>query len=428
MALFDFRGAARAHPVTPTLPDDASFAAAVRAVVTEHLPALLGEPLLTVAERPRSTADLLALDAAGLPVVVQVTPRLTAAGLLEALDTAGRAAGLTRADLAAKHPDGPDRFYAALRAFFDSVPVTRPGPSAPGTVRLVIVCADVEDSLLHALAFLRSGAARVEVLHVGMLAGRGGQRLVDVSPLQPEQAAARRAVESVLTGAITTVPLAAPGVPGQPRPAFGATAPPVAATTTPATTTPVTTTPATSTPSTTAPATTPQSTTPLTAAPPAASPVPAPPPAPAQVLPALHVVSVAASDAVYVPTFLDVPLAPAGLPERPADAPAQGEVSPILDLLAPPRDPAAVVGPVDAALSALASELDEPLPLVWLRHRRGERFEVVLHQDGSLHTEDGTRYADPTWAASAVSGGTASDGWRVWRVGDEGRTLAELRG
>lgn len=394
MALFDFRGAARAHPVTPTLPDDASFAAAVRAVVTEHLPALLGEPLLTVAERPRSTADLLALDASGLPVVVQVTPRLTAAGLVEALDTAGRAAGLTRADLAAKHPDGPDRFYAALRAFFDSVPVTRPGPSAPGTVRLVIVCADVEDSLLHALAFLRSGAARVEVLHVGMLAGRGGQRLVDVSPLQPEQAAARRAVESVLTGAITTVPPASPGVPGQPGSAFGATAPPVAATT----------------------------------AQPAASPVPAPPPAPAQVLPALHVVSVAASDAVYVPTFLDVPLAPAGLPERPADAPALGEVSPILDLLAPPRDPAAVVGPVDAALTALASELGEPLPLVWLRHRRGERFEVVLHQDGSLHTEDGTRYADPTWAASAVSGGTASDGWRVWRVGDEGRTLAELRG
>ncbi|SDB96861.1 hypothetical protein SAMN05216410_1188 [Sanguibacter gelidistatuariae] len=356
MPLFDIRGAGRAHPVTPTLPDDASFAAAARAVVSEHLPALLGEPLFTVAERPaasveqrasverQATADLLALDTSGLPVVVQIMARLTAQGLLEALDMAGRASRLTRADLAAKHPGGPDRFRAGLRAFFDAAPAARPETPSPGTVRLVIVCADVEDSLLHALAFLRSGTTRIEVLHVGLLAGRGGQRLIDVSPLRPEQAAAGRAVESVLTGTVPAVP--------------------------------------------------------------------------------------APADA-YVPVFLDLP--PDDLPERPSDLPANGlgpyaaPVSPVLDLLAPPRELSDVVGPVDAALAALASGLDAPLQLVWVRHRRGERFEIVLHPDGSLHTEGGTRYADPTWAASAVSGGTASDGWRVWRVGDEGRTLAELR-
>lgn len=375
MPLFDIRGARRALPVATTQPDDASFAAAARAVVSEHLSTLLGEQVVTVAEKPRSTADLLALDSTGRPVVVQIMPQLTAEGLLEALDVAGRASRLTRRDLAAKHPGGPDRFYATLRDFFDAVPVTRHERPTSGAVRLVIVCADVDAALLPTVDFLRSGAGHVEVLHVGLVAGSGGQRLIDISPRETRTAsavsAARLAVEQALTGAVPVVPPEAE-VPGQVRSAFGSVTPPVGV---------------------------------------------SPPTGPDE-------------SSAYVPVFLDLLQGLPALPGRPSDLPVPGadqDVSPVLDLLAPPRDPSSVVGPIDADLAELARALDEPLPLVWLRHRRGERFEVVLHPDGSLHTEEGVRYADPTWAASAVSGGASSDGWRVWRDGDHGRTLAELR-
>lgn len=392
MPLFDIRGARRALPVATTQPDDAAFSAAARAVVSEHLSVLLGEPVVTVAEKPRAAADLLALDSSGSPVVVQIVARLTASDLLEALDAAGQAARLTRRDLAALHPGGPDRFHAALRELVDAAPAARhqAPSSALGTVRLVIVCAEVEAALLPSVEFLRSGAARVELLHVGLVAGQDGQHLVDVSPLAHGAAtsvtaaavparvvAARRAVEHALTGALPVVPRAAAQGSGELRSAFGTVAPPAGAT----------------------------------------APVPVSPD-PDDEAPA------------YVPVFLDLPHGLPALPARPSDLPPPAddqEVSPALDLLAPPRDPGAVVGPVDSQLAALARELAEPLALVWLRHRRGERFEVVLHPDGSLHTDAGVRYADPTWAASAVSGGTASDGWRVWRAGDHGATLAELR-
>ncbi|MEP7765890.1 hypothetical protein [Sanguibacter sp. 25GB23B1] len=87
-----------------------------------------------------------------------------------------------------------------------------------------------------------------------------------------------------------------------------------------------------------------------------------------------------------------------------------------------------VHGPTDDALGELASALHEALPLVWVRHRRGERFEALLHPDGTLETSDGERYADPSWAANVVSGSAAADGWRVWRAGESGPTLAELLG
>lgn len=390
MPLFDIRGTEHALPVATTQLDDASFAAAARSVVSEHLSTLLGEQMITVAETPRSTADLLALDSSGRPVVVQIMPRLTAQGLLEALDVAGRASRLTRGDLAATYPDGPDRFHATLRAFFDSVPVARHEAPTPGIVRLVIVCAEVDAALGPGVDFLRSGSPRIDLLHVGLIPDHHGHRLVDVSPMAgtsgsapasrgavaPEVRAAWRAVEHALTGAVPVVRREDAQPAGHPRTAFGSVAP-----------------------------------------------VGASAPLPQLVLPE--------EPSSYVPVFLDLPERLSALPGRPGGLPTpdldDGEVSPNMDLLAPPRDPASVVGPTDPALAQLARDLHEPLVLVWLRHRRGERFEVVLHPDGSLHTEGGVRYADPTWAASAVSGGTASDGWRVWRVGDHGRTLAELR-
>lgn len=132
----------------------------------------------------------------------------------------------------------------------------------------------------------------------------------------------------------------------------------------------------------------------------------------------------------YVPTFLDLPRELAALPSRSGDRAVAFDVAPLagLDLQRPAPSLPTATGPVDPDLAALARTFVEPLNLVWVRHRRGERFEVTLYPDGSMRGADGSRFNDPTWAANALSGGSMADGWRVWRVGADGPSLAELDG
>jgi Restriction Enzyme Adenine Methylase Associated len=76
-------------------------------------------------------------------------------------------------------------------------------------------------------------------------------------------------------------------------------------------------------------------------------------------------------------------------------------------------------------LSAIARELGGAT-LVWVRERRGERFEAHLRSDGTLQLADGKIYLDPDAAARAAIGVERDvDGWRTWRVGEHGPTLAE---
>ncbi|WP_230685268.1 hypothetical protein [Cellulomonas sp. JZ18] len=63
--------------------------------------------------------------------------------------------------------------------------------------------------------------------------------------------------------------------------------------------------------------------------------------------------------------------------------------------------------------------------LVWARERRGQRFTALLMPDGLVELPDGTRVASPDEAATLVSGVEGVDGWRAWRLGDGGPTLAE---
>ena len=66
--------------------------------------------------------------------------------------------------------------------------------------------------------------------------------------------------------------------------------------------------------------------------------------------------------------------------------------------------------------------------LVWSRQRRGQRFVATLRSDGLIQLPDGAVFADPDAAAAAVAGSEYPvDGWRLWRVGDGGPALADLR-
>ena len=96
MPLFEV-DAERPVLVQPPQPAGA-FGTDAQRVVDGNLDSLLGEQIFPVAH---GTSDdephLLALDAAGLPVVIEVTAELTESALTQALNHAGRAGRLTRA-------------------------------------------------------------------------------------------------------------------------------------------------------------------------------------------------------------------------------------------------------------------------------------------------------------------------------------------
>ena len=146
----------RPRLVQPMQPLAGTFLGEVRTLLSEHLPAVVGEPLFAV--RARSTMpehadvpELLALDVTGRPVILEVAQVVDDGAIVDALRHSGAAARLTSADLArAYHPD-PDRFAADYAAFRDQVPFARPADLRHGT-RLVLVCSEVAAESVDTLA------------------------------------------------------------------------------------------------------------------------------------------------------------------------------------------------------------------------------------------------------------------------------------
>jgi hypothetical protein len=152
-------------------------------VVESHIDGLLGEQIFPVS--PGVGPDephLLALDASGAPVVVELVSRLDDAALSRALDHAGAAGRMTRGQLASLYAAGPQAFQRDVAEFYDSVPITRSAQGRPG-VRLIVICQDADDDVLNAVDFLRQPSMPVEVLRLGLVHGADGRRFVDVSPL-----------------------------------------------------------------------------------------------------------------------------------------------------------------------------------------------------------------------------------------------------
>jgi hypothetical protein len=360
MPIFEL-DAGRPVLVQPMQPAAGTFPADTTSVVANHLGSLLGEPLFPVRTRQQGAdgPHLLAVDAAGQPVVVEVVQMLDADALVRALRFAGAAARMSSTDLARAYHGGPERFATELVAFRENVPVAVAHAAARhGGGRLLLVCSEVAENLADVVEFLRQAGRQVEVLQVGVLRGADGRRYVDLSPLRP-QVPVRRAVEPatlhmVSAGAADTAsqPVVRPDQPLRDhRHVQGGSAdqPPAAGRTG------------------------------LTWA----GPVPS---------------AGAAAPTGTFPSVLPVPVGPAA---------------------APPPDP---------MLAALAGELATSTTLVWARQRRGQRFVVTLRADGLLQLPDGAVFAEPDAAAAAAAGSEYPvDGWRVWRIGDDGPTLAELR-
>jgi hypothetical protein len=369
-----------------------------RAEVGDQLDALLGEHLLPVRTRTPGADEphLLAVDASGRPVVVEVVGRLDEAACLRALSHAGRAAKMSADDMAAVYSGGARSFGPHLEAFRRTVsPSSLVRPSTGGGARLLVVCTEIAPEVDDVLEFLVQPGHHVEVLRVRVTADPAGGRLVDVVPVD-------RSVPVHEAAGLR------PGdLPVRRRDRRTD-----------------------------------------------ATPEPTPPPRPTVVPPPFAVRAVPDPAPTGQPAPNGVPTVPTGVPTGvpatarttapagshpaeprpvPSTVPATGPV---------PRDePISVVpGPAfpssttseyrrhgpDPRLTEIAARREGPTPLVWVRRRRGERYDAVLHTDGAVETR-GKRFGDPDRAAAFASGGTVVDGWSVWRVGDEnGPSLGDL--
>ncbi|WP_449386292.1 restriction system modified-DNA reader domain-containing protein [Cellulomonas soli] len=431
--------------VQPMQPLAGSFAQECAALLAGHLAAIAGEPLFTVRSRasvPEHTdaPDLLALDASGRPVVFDVAQVIDDDALVTAMRRAGQAGRMTVTDLARAYHVDPGRFgidYAAFREQVSSGPQT----SRREGVRLVLLCSEVAAEASDSLAFLRGPGRHVEVFQVGVVRGVDDRRLVDVSPLAVHEGV-RRTVEptalrlvrssEAFASAMAYHPddMRTPGGSGvgrRPSPPTGelravgpAERPPVPQPT-----------PLSRrnghTPTDQSEPTEPTEQTGAGDEPDRQTPAPA----------GLRTLVPADVSAVPAAGMLTGPTAAlrASMVTPTASGQGTGGATPWRSLRhddtltdwGPLTDPSLQVP--DPALTTLAKSRRALTTLVWLRERRGQRLQALLRADGLIELEDGSVYADPGEAAAAASGSESTvDGWRAWRLGDGGPTLAEATG
>lgn len=188
----------RPRLVQPMQPLAGSFAQEVSALLTHHLAAIAGEPLFVV--RTRGTAsdrsdlpEILALDARGRTVVVDVAQVLDDDAIITALRHGGAASRMTTTDLSRAYHADPGRFAVDYAAFREHVPYTGAQADSRDGVRLVLLCAEVAAEATDSLGFLRGYGRQVDVLQVGVVRG-DERRLLEVSALALHEGA-RRTVE-----------------------------------------------------------------------------------------------------------------------------------------------------------------------------------------------------------------------------------------
>ncbi len=443
----------RPRLVQPMQPLAGTFLGEVRTLLTEHLPAVVGEPLFPIRTRAAlpdhvDVPEILALDVTGRPVVLEVAQVVDDGAIVDALRHAGAAARLTAADLArAYHPD-PTRFATDYAAFRDQVPFARPAELRYGA-RLMLICSEVAAESADTLAAVRGPGWPVRVVQVGVLRGPDGRRLLDVSPLAEHEAARRsaeptslRLVQSAQPGSAGPVPVPLdderpepPFIPTQPPTIPGRWPVPAATAGRPAPRAGSMTSSAQSaaaydrSPS---PATRPSpSLANLMAAPGRHDPNPAPLSSRTgahQLLGAGSESAPSAHPALSGPSA--PPSAPPVLPGPPASSFTPSFPSPGIDSpYAPASFAFAAPGSPLPQLARVAAAVRAPASLVWVRVRRGQRLEATLRSDGLIQVADGTLFADPDLAAAhAAHSEGAVDGWRMWRLGDGGFSLAEVTG
>jgi hypothetical protein len=65
--------------------------------------------------------------------------------------------------------------------------------------------------------------------------------------------------------------------------------------------------------------------------------------------------------------------------------------------------------------------------LVWEKKQSKTVHTVTVQADGTLKASSGAIYRTPSNAAKQLNGGIAINGWRVWRLQRNSKSLLEIR-
>jgi hypothetical protein len=355
-------------------------------MVADQLDALLGEHLMPLRVRSASedAPHLLAVDASGEPVVVEIVALLDEAAVIRALRHAGRASRMSTAELAAAYSGGADRFAMHLAAFRLTVPSTALlSTMVRGGARLLLVCSHVAPGMEDVLEFLLQPGWQVDVLRAEVVGQPDGTRVVELSPVSRSEPPQR---------AIERPPWARDAEPEpdlfDPTPLFRARVE------------------ATRLVRPSAPAPAPQPSWSAPSAQPLTHPGwPWPPDDAAELLEQTS------------PTWATSRPAPQVVPPSFAVPVTSLDAKVPLDTVTP-----------DPALAAVAGVLDGPVALVWCPMWATECYEALLHADGTLEATNGARFADVETLTRSISGYTGPlDAWQAWRVDSPGGpSLADL--
>lgn len=317
---------------------------------------------------------LTAMDASGQVVTVEVVDRLDSAALVAALSRSGRNADLGWAELSGLYPRGADAFRREWNLFRESMPPrTTPGP------RLVVVAGTVEEEVRPALEVL--GDSGVVVHEIAVRRMTNGRQFLEINELRPDLVEAGGAL---LSSRERSVEITA----GGDRAREYSVDEPDSAQHGPDT---------------------------AQDGPDSAQDAPdgAPDGSAATGRPD------ETSGALPRNRGSEESTPPMGVPVREVhsdDGATAGGV--------------ATDGPGDDDrddLVVVAASLGSDTGLVWHQLRRGVRHEAILTADGMIRLPDGATFLDPDAAATAASGRDDVDGWRVWRFGEAGPTLADAR-
>src|SRR5665811_1198577 len=159
---------------------------ATPSIVADQLDALLGEHLMPLRVRSAGADEphLLAVDASGQPVVVEIVALLDEGAAIRALRHAGRAAQMSTRDLARAYSGGSDRYASHLAAFRLTVPATALlSTLVRGGSRLLLVCSHISAGMDDVLEFLLQPGWQVDVLRAEVVTEPDGNRVVELSPV-----------------------------------------------------------------------------------------------------------------------------------------------------------------------------------------------------------------------------------------------------
>ncbi len=178
MLLFEF---ADGHLVPARVGTPADIDPLVLSAVRDQVLAIIGRPLFPVQwdaaagshAAPGEPTRLIAMDAAGQVVSVEVLAALDSAGLVEALARSGQGAALGWLELAGMYPGGAEAFRQDWNAFRQAMP-PRPVPGP----RLYLVTGHVADDVRPALEALADSG--VEVHEVSQRRLASGRVVVEV--------------------------------------------------------------------------------------------------------------------------------------------------------------------------------------------------------------------------------------------------------